>query len=139
MHWWVWVVTGIILSAVELLLPAGFVLLVFGISFLLTGIASAMGVFYASWQEWFFAGFISIILLIILKKRFFKNYNASLTAGHTDLVGEWVIIKSDLSKNTFGSGELRGTIWKVFNESSDQLIAGSKARVVRIEGLTLFV
>jgi membrane protein implicated in regulation of membrane protease activity len=55
------------------------------------------------------------------------------------LVGEEAIILDDLDPGAVGKGELRGTTWTVRTAGDRTLRRGERARVARVDGLTLWL
>jgi membrane protein implicated in regulation of membrane protease activity len=55
------------------------------------------------------------------------------------LVGQELLLLDDLAPGGIGKGELRGTTWNVRTAAPRTLRQGERARVTRVEGLTLWV
>jgi hypothetical protein len=55
------------------------------------------------------------------------------------LEGELAIPMDDLAPGAVGKAELRGTSWTAQNADDRPLAKGQRCRVVRVEGLTLFI
>ena len=55
------------------------------------------------------------------------------------LVGEEVVLLDDLAPGATGRAELRGSPWSARAASNAPLRAGQRCRVVRVEGLTLWL
>jgi membrane protein implicated in regulation of membrane protease activity len=55
------------------------------------------------------------------------------------LEGETAIVLDDLAPGAVGKAELRGTSWTAQNAGAAALSRGQRCRVVRVEGLTLFI
>ena len=48
-------------------------------------------------------------------------------------------IRKDLAAGSESRAEFRGTKWTVRNISSEAIVAGTRAKVVKVDGLTLHV
>ena len=55
------------------------------------------------------------------------------------LVGESATCVDDVAPGALGKVELRGTAWTARNDGPAPLRRGERARVVRVEGLTLWI
>ena len=55
------------------------------------------------------------------------------------LVGEVATPLDDIVPGAVGRAELRGTVWSARNESPLAIIKGQRCRVVRIDGLMIFL
>ena len=55
-------------------------------------------------------------------------------------VGAWTaVLLADLPPGGVGKAELRGTSWTARNEGERPLATGERARVTRVDGLTLWL
>jgi membrane protein implicated in regulation of membrane protease activity len=55
------------------------------------------------------------------------------------LVGEVAVPLEDISVNSVGKAEMRGTSWNTRNIGDQPLARGQRCRVERVEGLMIFV
>jgi membrane protein implicated in regulation of membrane protease activity len=55
------------------------------------------------------------------------------------LESEVAVLADDLAPGAYGKAELRGTSWTVVNHDQRPLARGQRVRVVRVDGLTLWV
>jgi membrane protein implicated in regulation of membrane protease activity len=54
-------------------------------------------------------------------------------------VGEVAVPLEDISVNSVGKAEMRGTSWNTRNIGDQPLARGQRCRVERVEGLMIFV
>ena len=74
----------------------------------------------------------------------FREKLLQLTRGRPSesvdsLVGEVAVPLEDISVNSVGKAEMRGTSWNTRNVGDKPLARGQRCRVERVEGLTIFV
>jgi inner membrane protein len=61
-------------------------------------------------------------------------------AGDVDsLVGESALPLETIRPGAIGRAELRGTVWSARNAHDGELARGQRARVQRVDGLTLYL
>lgn len=134
---WAWVVGGLVLLALELIVPGG-ILLWLGIAGIATG---AIGLFYPmSWPLQFLVFGVLALLAILAWMRFtrgrgdktdrpYLNRRADRFIGHEAVLDEPI-------REGFGRVALGDTLWRV---SGPDLPAGRRVRIVGSEGAVLKV
>ncbi len=137
MVWWLWVLLGIALLAVEMATPGGLFALFFGVGALVTAVAAAAGV--GATVQWLAFTVISLVLLATLRRRIQDRFFARTGAQVSDIVGEEVTLLGDLPEGGEAKAELRGVPWSARAASGLALRRGQRCRVERVEGLTLWV
>jgi len=137
MSWWVWVLFGIVLLVVEMVTPGGLFALFFGVGALCVAVLAALGA--PPILQWLAFTVVSVVLLATLrrwvKERLLRGPSASVDA----IVGEEVVLLDDLAAGGEAKAELRGVPWSARIASGIALRKGQRARVERVEGLTLWV
>jgi inner membrane protein len=138
MAWWQWILLGLALSALELATPGGFYLIFFGVSAILVGLASLVGFLVPAWFEWLAFSVGSIVMLLLFRRRLTQLIQPG--AGDVDsLVGETALPLETIRPGAIGRAELRGTVWSARNAHDGELARGQRARVQRVDGLTLYL
>ena len=137
MSWWLWVLSGIALLAVEMLTPGGLFALFFGVGALATAILSAMGA--PPTVQWLAFSILSLVLLATLRHSIQEKLRARPTPPVDSLVGERVVLLDEIPAGGEGKAELRGVPWTARVASGIALRAGQRCKVERVEGLTLWV
>jgi hypothetical protein len=136
--WWIWVLVGLALLAVEIFTPGGFYVLFFGIGALVVGVLVGLGVAGPDWVQWLLFSVVSIASLAIFRRRLLRRMEMPGPAYTIDtLQGEVAIPVEDLAPGAVGKAELRGTAWTAQNVDERPLTGGQRCRVVQIDGLTL--
>jgi membrane protein implicated in regulation of membrane protease activity len=138
MSWWLWLVIGLALTALELLSPGGFYLIFFGLSALLIGTLQLLGVDSPMWVQWFLFTALSFVLLALFRNPVLKAFRPKDVAVD-QLVGEIAIPIEDIAAGSVGKAELRGTGWNARNGHHGPLHKGQRCRVQRIDELMLIL
>ncbi|HSB67958.1 MAG TPA: NfeD family protein [Candidatus Methylomirabilis sp.] len=140
MYWWLWLVLGLFLVGCEILTPGGFYVLFFGIGALVVGAMAGLGWGGPTWAQWLLFSVISVASLLVFRPRLLRLARSKERPDPIDtLEGEVATLADDLSPGAVGKAELRGTAWTVINRDERPLARGRRCRVVRVEGLTLWV
>jgi membrane protein implicated in regulation of membrane protease activity len=137
MSWWLWVVLGLILAAIELATPGGFFVIFFGISAVAVGLLDLAGVADAAWLQWLLFPVIAIAALRLFRRPLLAMLRVSEPSKVDSLVGEVAVVAADIGAGEHGRAELRGTLWQARNVADAVLRAGQRTRVVAVDGLTL--
>ena len=138
MNGWMWCVIGLSFMVVELLFPSGFYLFLFGVSGLLVGLLTLLGLVTA--LEFQLAAFaVLAIFLCIVCATYLKSVFRPRGGVSNDALGKTVQVGGVLPPGATGNGELWGSPWKIKNVGEGELAAGGEAVVVAVDGLTLQV
>jgi hypothetical protein len=139
--WWLWVLLGILLLAIELLTPGGFYVIFFGIGALVTGLLVALGVLEPVWAQWLTFTLLSVATLGLFRGKLLKTMSAGPQQGAPvdSLVGEEAVVTVEVPPGGVGRAELRGSAWSARSGYPSAIAAGTRCRVERIEGLTLWI
>jgi inner membrane protein len=143
MLWWIWMLFGFALLAVEMFTPGLFYFFFFGVGAILVGALGGLGIEISlSWQ-WFLFSLFSVATLVLFRQKlagFLGGKNLNVRTGDLDsLVGEIITLLDDLAPNAIGKAEGRGSSWTVVNGGAEPLRKGQRCRVYQMEGLTLWV
>lgn len=139
MAWWLWLVIGFGLIAFEMFLPAGFALLIFGISFIVTGTFAALGFEHPVWAEWAVCFVCFIVLFFSARRPLLRIFGLDSPSNYKEMEGQDIKVITQIAPGASGQGEMQGTQWKVRNIGSDPIEPGTVLKVVRIDGLTVEV
>lgn len=140
MPWWVWVLLGFALLACEVLTPGGFYFLFFGAGAVVVGTLVWLGVGGPEWTQWLLFTVVSLAALVPLRSRLLRLVGAGAPGPPVDsLVGEEAVLLEDLAPGAVAKAELRGTAWTARTGGTHSLRQGERVRVVRVDGLTLWL
>lgn len=142
--WYIWFILAVIFILAELF-TSGFVLLWFGVGALVAGILALAGFIGLPLQV---AVFLSVaILLTIASRTIFERYllpqspGRDLKTGVEALIGrEAVVVEKSSGATNEAAVRLSGATWRAFPiHSEEDLQAGDKVVVERVEGATVYV
>ena len=142
MDYYLWFIAALVLSIIEIITP-GFVILWFGVSAAIVGIADLLGLHNTFWQ--IIIWIVLSLIFVILSRTFFKtifikspgeNYKSNIDV----LIGQKGIVTEDID-NVKGNGRIKvqGQDWSARSDDDSIIPAGSPVEIVRYEGVKLFV
>ena len=138
MTWWIWVIVGLVLAAIELATPGGFFVIFFGVAALVVGMLELAGLAQAPWVQWLLFPVIAVAALRLFRKPLLERLRAHEGKDNVDsLVGEVATASTELAPGGFGRAELRGSMWSARNVGTTSLASGQRTRVVAVDGLML--
>jgi membrane protein implicated in regulation of membrane protease activity len=140
MQWWAWVIVGAFLLGSELtFVNAQFYLVFVGASALLVGALTGLGVVHADWLQWIIFAALATFSMIAFRRTIYERLQRKLPVIRQGPAGEVVVVQEALPPGASCRLEHRGTSWTAVNGGRDAIAAGGRARVSRIDGLTLVV
>lgn len=140
MTWWSWMIIGAVLLGAELFaVDAQFYLVFLGVSAALVGLASLFGIVMPDWVQWTVFAALSLVSFFTFRKALYEKIRGGAIGFRETLAGDSVDVDADLAAGAEARIEFRGTKWTVKNVGSAPISGGSRARVVKSEGLTLHV
>ena len=140
MAWWIWVVAGFLLLALELASPGGFYVFFFGCGALAVGLLAALGWAEPLALQGVLFGGLSVAALVFFRPLIVRRLHAGAGDAPVDsLVGERAMARGEIAGGGFGKAELRGTTWNARNVGEAPLGPDQACRVERVDGLTLWI
>lgn len=141
MGWWIWILIGLGLLAVEVIVPGGIILLFFGAAAIVVGTFVLLGIGGPVWLQWAMFSALSVASLLTLRGPILRKINAADDeAEYVDtLVGMAVVASEDIVPGAEGKAELRGTSWGAQNVGTEPLARGEDGVVERVDGLKLYI
>ena len=139
-QWWHWLVFGLLLVLAEIASAGGFYIIFFGLAAIVVGILSSANMAGPVGIQILLFSALSVASLLLFRNRLLKWFQQDPQAPAVDqLVGETAVVTEDLAPGGMGKVELRGAAWSARNGAAVALSRGTRCRVTRVEGLTLFV
>jgi membrane protein implicated in regulation of membrane protease activity len=138
-QWWHWLVLGLLLALAEMVSAGGFFIIFFGLGALIVGVLKGAGVIDSTAAELLLFAAVSVALLVAFRNRLKRWLNIDREPTVDALVGDIGVIEHDLAPDDIGKLELRGSQWSARNASTGVLRAGSRCRVLRVDGLLLYI
>ena len=138
MTWWMWMVLGVVLAAIELATPGGFFVIFFGVGAVVVGLLALAGVARSDWIQWLLFPVIALVALRLFRQPLLARIRKHEGPDEVDsLLKETCTALSDTPAGQYGRAELRGTAWDARNVDAVPIAAGQRCRVVAVQGLTL--
>lgn len=144
MLWWHWSIMGLVLIGLEILTLGGlgnFYFLFFGVAALMVSALAWVGLTEAAWLQWLCFVLFGILSLFALRKPLqgTGSIQEMNEVPVDSMVGEFATVLENLEAQRIGKVELHGTSWTARNAGTSTIGKGMQAKVIRVEGLTLWV
>lgn len=138
MSWWIWVLAGFLLLALELSSATMHVGL-FAVGAFVVAILVGAGVNIPLWGQLIVFAGVSLFGFLFLRPVLVRKLNLHRTQPVDQIAGEHAVALEDIAPSSHGRAELRGTTWSAMNIGSTPLARGQRCVVDRVDGLSLHV
>ncbi len=126
MTWWIWILAGLALLALEVATAGGIILLFFGVSAMIVGALIALGIGGPLWFQALLFSVLSVVSLLTLRGPILQRMNSKGgSAEEVDaIVGKQALVLDDIAPMTEGKVELRVTPCIAQNIGDNPLATG---------------
>jgi len=138
MSWWIWVLAGFALLAIEMAsttMHVGF----FGIGAFVEGLITGLGFGGPLWAQILTFTLISLVALFLIRPIVMQKMRLNINPIVDTLIGESAVAMDLIAPSSLGKAEMRGTTWTARNIGANELTPGQRARVERVDGLTIHI
>ena len=140
MTWWGWMILGAVLLGAELFaVDAQFYLVFLGVSAAVVGLATLFGVVLPEWGQWLAFAIVSLAFFLTFRKTLYDKIRGGGQGFEDSISGGSVTVTDEVSPGGDGRAKYRGSEWTVRNVGEAAISAGARAKVVKVDGLTLHV
>jgi len=140
MQWWAWIAVGAVLLGSELaFVDAQFYLVFVGAAALVVGFLSLTGADLAVWLQWLIFTALAAVSMVGFRRRIYERMRRTLPIMRSGPAGEVVTLAAELPPGETCRIEYRGSSWNAINCGTSVIAAGARARIERVDGLTLVV
>jgi len=140
MQWWAWIAVGAILLGSELaFVDAQFYLVFVGASAFLVGMLQLSGLGMPEWLQWLVFAALAATSVVTFRQRIYDRMRRKLPPLKGGPAGEIVTLPTELPPGETCRLEYRGCSWSAINGGKAAIPAGARARIERVDGLTLVV
>ena len=140
MTWWAWMILGTVLFGAEIVaIDAQFYLVFIGLAAAAVGLLGLAGIVMPEWVEWLVFASLSLISMFTFRRSLYEKIRGNVPGFKEGVEGEFIVVPSDLAAGAHGRASLRGADWTIVNDGTSAITAGSRVKVLRNEGLTLYV
>jgi membrane protein implicated in regulation of membrane protease activity len=139
MTWWGWIIAGAILLGAELtFVNAHFYLVIVGSAAILTGLAT-LALPIAEWLQWALFAVLALVSMVTFRNRLYHRFTHSMPKVDTGPAGGVITLQVSLGAGESCQAEYGGTYWTVRNDSDTTIPSGTRARIARVQDLTLLI
>ena len=138
MSWWIWVLVGFALLAIEFASTTLHVAF-FGLGALFVALLVGLGWHGPLWAQLLVFTAFSLVALFLIRPPLMRKLKLNESKDVDTLVGEQAVAMDDIASQAFGKAELRGSSWNAKNVGTSTLIKGQRCTVESVEGLTIRV
>lgn len=138
MAWWIWVLIGLLLLAVEFASSTMHVGL-FAVGAFTVAILVGAGVDVPLWGQLVIFTAVSLLALVFLRPTIVRRLKLDERKVVDSLVGEQALALDDIAPAGIGKAEMRGTTWSARNVGETSLIRGQRCVVTSVEGLMIHI
>ena len=138
MSWWIWVLIGFGILALELTaatLHVGF----FAVGAFVVAILVALGIDLPLWAQLVIFTGISLLAFFWLRPILVRKLKLDQKKVVDSLVGEQALALEDIGVGGNGRAEMRGSTWSARNVGETALIRGQRCTVANVDGLVIHV
>jgi membrane protein implicated in regulation of membrane protease activity len=140
MQWWAWIAVGAILLGSELaFVDAQFYLVFVGAAALVVGFLNLTGLIFGVWLQWLIFAALAVSSMVGFRRRIYERMRRDLPVMRSGPTGEVLIVTAPLAPGETCRIEYRGSSWSAINCGEAVIAAGGRARIERVDGLTLVV
>ena len=140
MFWWAWIAVGAILLGSELaFIDAQFYLVFVGASAFAVGMLQLAGAGMPVWLQWLIFAVLAIASMLTFRRRIYERMRRGLPAVKSGPAGDTLTLPAALPPGETCRVEYCGSSWSAINGGRSVIAAGARARIDRIDGLTLVV
>ncbi len=140
MAWWSWVIGGAIFLGAELaFVNAQFYFVFVGSAAIVVGLIAAGSPGLAAWLQWAIFAALALVSMVLFRRRLYgwlRGHPPAVAAGPA---GGTLTLPAALEPGQTCQAEHGGSFWAVRNDGQTAMSAGTRVRIVRVDGLTLLV
>jgi len=138
MSWWIWVLIGFALLAMELTaasLHVGF----FAVGAIVVGLLLVFGVELSLALQLVIFTVVSLLAFFFVRPVLVRKLKLDQKKVVDTLVGEQAIAMEEIPVQGLGKAEMRGTTWSARNVGETMLNRGQRCVVAELDGLVIHV
>lgn len=134
MAWWLWLVLGGALAALELLGDAAFYFVFLGAAAVLVGLLELAGAGLPTWAQWLLFAASSVVSMVLFRRKLYERMRGGLPGFDDTSAGAVVNVRENVAAGGRTRVEMRGSEWTATNVGAAAIAAGTQARVVETKG-----
>lgn len=138
MSWWIWVLIGVALLAVEFA-STTMHLGLFAVGALFVAALVGLGADIPLWGQLLIFTSVSLLALFFIRPWIMRKLRLQETRTVDSLVGEQAVALDEIGPAGLGKAEMRGSTWNARNIGETALTRGQRCIVAAVDGLVIHV
>ena len=138
MSWWLWILIGVALLAVEFA-SSTMHLGLFAVGAFVVAILKAVGVDMPLWGQLVTFTVATLLTFLFIRPIVVRKLRLHETKTVDSLIGEQAVALDEIGPAALGKAEMRGTTWSARNVGETVLLRGQRCVVAAVEGLVIHV
>ena len=138
MSWWLWILIGVALLAVEMASTTMHIG-VFAVGAVIVAILVGLGVDMPLWGQLVTFTGVSVFALLFVRPWIVRKLRLSESKVVDSLVGEQAVALDEIHPAGLGKAEMRGSTWSARNIGETALARGQRCIVAAVDGLVIHV
>lgn len=138
MTWWIWILIGVALLAIEFA-SSTLHLGLFAVGALVVAILVGLGVDIPLWGQLAVFTGVSVFFLFFVRPILVRKLKLHVTRTVDSLVGEQAVALDEIGPAGLGKAEMRGSTWSARNVGETALMRGQRCVVAAVDGLMIHV
>ena len=138
MSWWIWILIGVALLAVEFASTTMHIGL-FAVGAFVVSILVGFGVDMPLWGQLVTFTGVSIFALLFIHPILVRKLRLHETRTVDSLIGEQAVALDEIGPAGIGKAEMRGSTWSARNVGETVLLRGQRCVVAAVEGLVIHI
>jgi len=140
MSWWSWMILGALLLGAEMVaIDAQFYLVFLGVSAFLVGFAGMIGIVLPEWMQWVAFAVMALVFMFTFRKSLYEKIRGGAQGFKGTMLDESLTVTTDIAPGADARIKHRGSDWTALNVGEAEIPNGSRAKVVKVDGLTLHI
>ena len=133
------VLGAILLGAEMVAIDAQFYLVFLGVSAGLVGLAGMLGIAMPEWAQWVAFAMMALIFMFTFRKALYQKIHGDVKGFSDTLSGDSLTVSTDIAPGSDARVEHRGSDWTALNVGESEITSGTRAKIVKVDGLTLHI
>src|ERR1051325_1811904 len=138
MSWWIWVLAGLALLAVEFVSTTMHIAF-FAVGAFVVAILVGLGLNLPRWSQLAIFTITSLLAFAFVRPILVRKLRLDFKPQVDTMVGEQARAMDDIDVAGLGKAEVRGTTWSARNVGDTALTRGQRCVVAGLEGLVIHV
>jgi len=138
MSWWIWVLAGLALLALEFAsstMHIGF----FAVGAFVVAMLVGLGMHLPLWGQLAIFTSVSILAFVFVRPILVRKLKLDFKPQVDTMIGESAMPLEDIGPAQIGKAEMRGTSWSARNVGETSLTRGQRCVVAGVEGIVLHI